>query len=198
MSVSALEHHLGTCTDCARRVDDAVRLTRMARLSTADVPDIAERILADAVLPARLVLRRRNRLRLGLAVVGLIQLCVAAPSLFGSNIGGMAMSLHATHEAAAWNAALGIALLATGIRPQRAAGVLSVLATFVAVLALLSVRDLASGATDLTRLATHLGAVAGLVLVAALARAERALPPPREAAGTDRQTGRGPGLRGVA
>jgi predicted anti-sigma-YlaC factor YlaD len=158
---------------------------------------MAEQIVADAVLPARKVLRRRNWLRLGLAVAGLIQLGVAAPSLFGSNI-GMVMSLHATHEAAAWNAALGVALLATGIRPHRAAGVLSVLLTFVVVLALLSIRDLASGAVDLTRLATHLSAVAGLVLVACLARAEQALPPLREAAGADRESGRGPGLRGVA
>jgi predicted anti-sigma-YlaC factor YlaD len=78
-----------------------------------------------------------------------------------------------------------------------AAGVLTVLATFVAVLSLLSIRDLASGAVELPRLATHLAAVAGLVLVAALSRVERALPPGQSAAGVD-ERGHGTGLRGAA
>jgi predicted anti-sigma-YlaC factor YlaD len=167
----------------------------MARLGTANVPDLSDSILADAVLPARKVLRRRNRLRLGLVLVGLIQLIIAAPSCFGTDV-GMAMGEHASHESGAWNVAVGIALLATATRPQRAAGVLTVLATFVGVLTLLSIRDVASGAVALERLATHLAAVAGLVLVAALARAERALPPRGvDASGADTSRSR---LRGVA
>jgi predicted anti-sigma-YlaC factor YlaD len=196
MSSSALDHHLATCVDCAGWLSDAVRLTRTARLGPADAPDLAEPILAEAVLPARRVLRRRLWLRLALVVAGLVQLGIAAPSLFGSSI-AMAMSTHAAHEAAAWNAAMGVALLATALRPRRAGGVLSVLVTFVVVLGLLSVRDLASGAVELTRLATHLGAVAGLVLVAALARVERSLLPEQPVAGTPDAAGVGH-LRGAA
>ena len=195
MAASALDHHLNSCTDCARWIDEATRLTRLARLGGSTVPNLSEQILAGAALPARRVLRRRSLLRVGLAVVGVVQLLLAVPSLFGSNI-GMTMSSHATHEAAAWSAALGIAMLATAIKPLRAAGVLSVLATFVGVLTLLSIRDLASGAVDLERLATHLAAVVGLILVAAIVRAERALPPAREpGVHTDQQRGK---LRGVA
>jgi len=59
---------------------------------------------------------------------------------------------------------------------------------------------LASGEVAVGRLATHLGIVAGLGLVYALARAERALPPDLPAAVVDDAPGReqGPGLRGVA
>jgi predicted anti-sigma-YlaC factor YlaD len=196
MASSALDHHLATCVDCARWLDDAMRLTRQVRLQPADQPDLAELILNNAVLPARKVLRRRNWLRLAVAIVGLIQVLIAAPSMFGTSI-GMAMSVHATHEVAAWNCALGIALLGTALRPRRAGGVLSVLATFVAVLTLLSIRDVASGAVDVERLATHLGAVAGVVLLAGLARVERALPPEAAAAGIADGEQR-PGLRGAA
>jgi predicted anti-sigma-YlaC factor YlaD len=196
MASTALDHHLATCVNCARWLTDATRLTRMARLGPADQPDLAEEILATAVLPVRRVLRRRTWLRLALVVTGLIQLGVAAPSMFGTSI-GMAMSTHAMHEAAAWNCAIGIALLATALKPTRAPGVLTVLATFVVVLGLLSIRDVASGAVELARLATHLGAVVGLVLVAALARAERALPPGQPAAGVE-DRGHGTGLRGAA
>ncbi len=192
MASSALDHHLAICPGCAGWLADATRLSRTARVGASTVPDLSEQILVDAVLPARRVLRRRNQLRVLIALIGLVQLVLAAPALFGTDI-GMSMSVHASHEEAAWNAALGIALLATAIRPVRAAGVLTVLATFVGLLALLSIRDVASGAVELPRLATHLAAVAGLVFVALLSRAERALPPAPEAAATDR--GR---LRGVA
>jgi len=192
MATSALDHHLATCPDCARWLEDATRLTRTVRISATTVPDLSDQILGDAVLPTRKVLRRRNRLRVGLALVGVVQLIIAIPALFGTDL-AMPMATHATHEAAAWSAALGIALLATAFRPARAAGVLAVLATFVGVLTLLSIRDLASGAVELPRLATHLAAVAGLALVALLSRAERALPPaPETAVETPRR------LRGVA
>jgi predicted anti-sigma-YlaC factor YlaD len=205
LSMTVLDHHLATCTDCARWLEEATRLTRMSRLSPAEVPDLADQILAGAALPARRVLRRRRLLRLALVVVGAVQIGVALPALFGSSI-DMAMSMHAAHETAAWNVALGAAFLATALRPQRAAGLLPALVVFVGVLTALSIRDIAGGAVAAGRLATHLGIVAGLVLVYALARAEQALPPERRTTvGEDdhhdrpgrHDDGRG-GLRGVA
>lgn len=197
MSATVLDHHLTSCIDCAGWLEAATRVTRQVRLGAAEVPDLAERILAGAALPARRVLRRRRLLRLALLVVGAVQLGIGAPSLFGGSI-ELAMSVHAAHENAAWNVALGAAFLATAIRPQRAAGLLPVLAVFVGVLAALSIRDVASGAVAAGRLATHLAIIAGLVLVYALARAERALPPRRRSAGASHDDQDGHGLRGVA
>lgn len=199
MSAAVLDHHLTTCVDCARWLDHATRVTRHVRLSSAQVPDLADQILAAAVLPASRVLRRRRLLRFALVVVGAVQVGIAVPALFGTSI-DMAMSTHAAHEAAAWNVALGAAFLATALRPARAAGLLPGLAVFVGVLGALSIRDVASGAVATGRLATHVGIVVGLALVYALARAERALPPERPPAlgEDDDHQHRGGGLRGVA
>jgi predicted anti-sigma-YlaC factor YlaD len=196
MSAAELDRHLVTCADCARWLDEAIQLTRRSRLNSAEVPDLADAILDNAVLPARRVLRFRRWTRAALALVGVAQLGIALPSLFGASI-DMAMSTHAAHESAAWNVALGAALIAAAVRPTRAAGVLPLLAAFVGVLGVLSIRDLASGAVAFGREATHLGAIAGLALVYLLARAERVSPPERPVA-VDRPDRRDPGLRGAA
>lgn len=185
LSPSALEHHLATCLDCARWEQQAVRLTRQLRLGEAAVPDLTGPITARIVLPAGRVLRRRLWLRIALAVVGLVQLAIAVPALSGDSM-GMAMPLHAAHESAAWNLAIGVALLACALAPRRARGLIPLLGTFVVVLAVLCVRDLAAGAVPFDRVATHFVAAAGLVLLVALDRAERALPPGRSGAGSRR------------
>lgn len=202
MSAAALDHHLATCIDCARRVERATQLTRQLRLGQPAVPDLAAMIATDIALPAGRVLRRRLWLRAALAVVGLVQLAIAVPALPGDSL-GMSMSLHAAHETAAWNLAIGVALLACVLRPRRAAGLLPLLGTFVITLAALCVRDLAAGAVPVSRVATHLAALAGLVLLFALDRAERALPPRRADASGDRGSNDDEGhnghhLRGVA
>jgi predicted anti-sigma-YlaC factor YlaD len=199
MSASALDHHLATCLDCARWAESAAQVTRLARLGVAEVPDLAEHIVQSAALPARRVLRRRMLLRLLLLVVALIQLAIAIPALTGDSI-GMAMSAHAAHEAAAWNLAIGAAFLAAVVTPRRAAGLIPLLATFIVVLGVLSVRDLADGAVTYGRVSTHLAAVAGLLLLFAIDRAERALPPGRHGSGSSERHGDGDGhqLRGVA
>lgn len=199
-SPSALQAHLSACVDCARWEAEAVRLSRVGRVTAAEVPDLSDRITAAVALPAGRVLRRRRVLRLALLVAGLGQLAIAVPAITGDSI-GMVMSAHAAHEAAAWNLALAAAFLATASRPRRAAGLVPLLATFVVVLSALGARDFASGAASAERLATHLIAVAGLVLLVLLDRAERALPPDRwtTAEGSaDTQDGERPGLRGVA
>jgi predicted anti-sigma-YlaC factor YlaD len=89
----------------------------------------------------------------------------------------MAMSTHAAHEAAAWSIAVGIAFMAAAWAPRRAAGLIPLLSVFLVVLAALSVRDYAAGAVGAARLATHLTAAIGLVVLVLLDRAERALPP---------------------
>jgi predicted anti-sigma-YlaC factor YlaD len=198
MPASRLDQHIAACPHCARWVAEATRLSRVARVGREDTPDLADRILAEAALPAARVRRRRRLAQLGLAVVGLVQFGVAVPALFGNAI-DMSMVTHAAHESAAWNLALGAAFLATALSPRRAAGLLPLLVAFVGVLVVLSARDLASGAVEIGRLATHVGAVAGLVFVYALHLSERANPPSAPAAvGSDQPDEPGRGLRGVA
>jgi predicted anti-sigma-YlaC factor YlaD len=200
MSASALDAHLASCPDCAGWAEAAAAVTRFARLDQLPVPDLAEQIGARVTLPARRVLRRRHLLRLGLLLTGLAQLAIGLPALTGDSI-GMVMSAHGAHEAAAWNLALGAAFVAAASVPRRATGLIPLLGTFLVVLGALSIRDLASGAVTLDRLATHLAALIGFVLLIGLDRAERALPPGRSFSGRARDRDRGDGdgnLRTVA
>lgn len=194
MSATSLDHHLTSCPDCARWEGEAVRLIRQARLSTLEVPDLADAITAHVVLPTRRVLRRRMLLRLALVVVGLVQLGIAVPGISGASV-GMAMSEHAAHEGAAWNIAIGVAFLAAALTPRRAAGLVPLLGTFIVVLIALSVHDVAAGTVPLARLLTHIAAVVGLLLLIATDRAERALPPRRLTLSSEE---RDHPLRGVA
>jgi predicted anti-sigma-YlaC factor YlaD len=184
MSATSLDQHLAACPDCAAWLDEATQLTRQARLATIDVPDLTDTIMAGVVLPVRRVMRRRFLLRLALAGVAVAQLGISIPALSGEGV-GMAMSEHAAHEGAAWNLAIGVALLAAALAPRRAAGLIPFLATFLIVLTVLSVHDFIAGTVTVDRLLTHLAALAGLLLLFAIDRAERALPPYRFGAGTD-------------
>jgi predicted anti-sigma-YlaC factor YlaD len=188
LSASALDAHLASCPDCAGWADAAARATRLARLDVRPVPDLSDDIAARIALPARRVLRRRHLLRLGLLAVGLAQLGIGLPALTGDSI-GMAMSTHGAHEAAAWNLAIGAAFVAVASVPRRAAGLIPLLGTFLVVLAALSVRDYAAGTVTAGRLATHAVALIGLVLLIALDRAERALPPGRAKAAPGNDAG---------
>jgi predicted anti-sigma-YlaC factor YlaD len=148
------------------------------------------------------VLRRRQWLRVALLVVGIVQLIIAIPALDGTSI-GMAMSAHATHEAAAWNLALAAAFLAAATAPRRAAGLIPILGTFIVTLTVFSIHDIAAGEVTADRMFTHIAAVIGLILLLAADRAERALPPGwhRLASTSDagKSAGEQPrGLRGVA
>jgi predicted anti-sigma-YlaC factor YlaD len=197
LSAAALDHHLATCTDCAVWLDRATRLTRQLRLGMPAAPDLTGPITAGIVLPAARVLRRRLLLRVALTVVGVVQGAIAVPAVAGDSL-GMVMSTHAAHEGAAWNLAIAVALLAAALSPRRASGLIPLLATFVVVLTVLSVHDVAAGAVSAGRIATHLAAVAGLLLLIAVDRAERALPPRGSLAGHSKRRHDGARLRGAA
>jgi predicted anti-sigma-YlaC factor YlaD len=176
MSAAVLDHHLASCPDCAAWAEAAARATRLARIDVRPVPDLSAEIAAKIALPARRVLRRRYLLRVALLLIGLAQLAIGLPALTGDSL-GMAMSTHGAHEAAAWNLAIGVAFVGAASLPRRAAGLIPLLATFLLILGVLSVRDYAAGAVSGERLATHLAALLGLVVLVLLDRAERALPP---------------------
>jgi predicted anti-sigma-YlaC factor YlaD len=196
MSSTSLDQHLESCPDCARWLSDATRLTRQVRLRAAEVPDLADAIMSDVVLPTRRVLRWRRWLRIALGVVAAAQLAIAVPALAGIGV-GMAMSEHIAHESAAWDVAVGVAFLAAAFAPRRAAGLVPLLGTFVLVLAVLSVHDIVDHEVTTTRELTHVATLVGLVLLVLLDRAERALPPRRARPVPSSEAGQRK-LRGVA
>lgn len=199
LPAAAREDHLRRCAGCARWVAQATEVSRTVRLTPVDVPDLTEVLLRQVVRPTMRRRRRRALLRLALAAVGLVQMVIAVPDVFGDSV-GMVMSMHAAHESAAWNAALGAAFLATAGRPRRAFGLLPALGAFVGILTLLSARDLAAGSVYLSRLSTHLSCVLGLLLVLALSRSEADDARDPAAGPLDARPGATiePGLRGVA
>lgn len=183
-----LDEHLAGCQECSGWLAAATRAGRLLRVSGATPPDLSAQILRDAGLPAARLLRRRRLLQVGLVLITALQWALAAPGLWGENIGmGAAMQIgaHQAHESAAWNVAVGAALLAVALRPARAAGTAPILLAFVVVLAALSVPDVQAGAVTVARLSSHAPVVLGLLLVAVLARAERVPTPGRPTARSD-------------
>ncbi|MGN6607677.1 MAG: zf-HC2 domain-containing protein [Jatrophihabitans sp.] len=176
MPSAAFEAHRAACSLCATWADDAARLHRLVRVRAVDVPDLSAAITADVVLPAGRVNRWRLTLRMGLVLAGLAQIVLGLLGSAGDSV-GMAMSMHATHENAAFNLAIAAAFVAAAASPRRASGLVPLLATFMLVLIGLSIHDVADGEVTVSRLATHLGVLIGLVMLVVLDRLERALPP---------------------
>ncbi|HST47624.1 zf-HC2 domain-containing protein [Jatrophihabitans sp.] len=178
-----LDEHLAGCPGCSMWLDAATRAGRLLRVSGVTPPDLSEPILREAGLPAARLLRRRRGLQAALIALAGLQWAVSVPGMWGESVGmaAMHMGTHQAHESAAWNVAVGAALLAVALRPARAAGTVPILLAFVAVLSMLSVPDLLDGAVTAARLASHAGVALGLLLVIALARAER-VPGPRRPA----------------
>lgn len=195
MPAAALDGHLASCRECSAWAAAAEQVTRGLRLQTVAVPDLSPIITADVVEPARRAARWRLLARLGLVVAGVAQLVLASLEVGGTSV-GMQMSMHADHEAAAWNLAIGVAFLATAVVPRRASGLVPLLAVFMVVLTCLSLRDVATGAVSAARVATHVAVLVGLILLFVLDGLERARPPGNHhtAAPVEDE----PGLRGVA
>lgn len=188
MPDEVLEAHLTRCPDCSGWLAAATQAGRMLRVSGETPPDLSELILRDAGLPAARLFRRRRLIQLGLGLLAVVQWVLAVPGLRGQDLGmrtAMAVGAHPAHESAAWNVAIGAALLAVALRPAWAAGTLPILLTFVAVLSVLSVSDLRAGAVTGARLSSHAGVVLAVLLIAVLARAERLPRPGRAVARPD-------------
>jgi predicted anti-sigma-YlaC factor YlaD len=175
-----LENHLAACPACAAWAAAAAALTRRARLAPPPpVPDLTTAVLAAAERPAGRPRRRAATwLRGALAVVGVGQGGLAWPAIaFGG--GSMPAPVHMAHETGAWNLAVAAAFLAVAAAPRLAAGALTFLGTFGALLTALTADDLIGGRVPPERALGHLMLLAGVGLVAALAwRGRRRRPAP--------------------
>ena len=182
----AIEAHLAGCQACRDWSIAVVRLTRRARLAPADpVPELTDSVLR-AVGPFGHQRRPRRAvlLRLALALIAAVQIGVGM--LFALPGAVADRPQHVVYEAGAWNVALGVGLLAVAVHTRRAAGMLPLLGTLVAAVAVVETLGFLHGHLRLVTFLPHLLLVAGFVLVALLARegglpggngSEDALPP---------------------
>src|SRR3954467_954596 len=149
MSSTELDEHLAACPRCASWASDAAVVTRRVRLAPAPaVPDLTAAVLAalPRELPGTAAAARARlaatALRLGLLAAGVAQAGIAWPSL-APGTAAMSAPVHMAHETGAWNLAVAVGFLAVAAAPRLAAGALPFLGTFTALLAAVTVRDLA-------------------------------------------------------
>jgi predicted anti-sigma-YlaC factor YlaD len=189
IEADAIERHLVGCAACRAFAERAPHITRLARVRPAeDVPDVLPGLLAalDAGV-SRPAPRRtwravaRDVVRVALAGLGIGQLALALSGIVAAlgatagpgRLAGASMT-HLSHESAAWNVALGVAFLwAASGAARRAGGLVPVIGAFVALLVALSALDLLAGRVEAGRLAGHVPAVVGLVLLLLHARLSR-------------------------
>ncbi len=105
--------------------------------------------------------------RIGLVALAIGQLLAALPALVGSI---SADALHANHDLAAVELALGACFLLAALRPRQAAGFIPLLAAVVACLAIVAIADVGAGRIAATSELPHLVDVIGLVMLVAVAR----------------------------
>jgi predicted anti-sigma-YlaC factor YlaD len=190
MPDDSLDQHLSGCSACAGWADAAAVLTRRARLAAApEVPDLTCAVLAalPRELPGAAAAARSQladtAVRLALLVVAAAQAGLAWPALV-SGAAAMSAPVHIAHETGAWNLAVAAAFLAVAAAPRLAAGALPFLATFAALLAPVTLADLAAGHVHADRAMAHVLLLVGVVLVAT-------------AAWRWRRRGNAPALRGL-
>jgi len=172
-AAEVVDHHLATCTRCAAWADDLAGLHRITRIREAEaVPDLTARIV-DTALPTTARLRRPasapvSGARWALFVIALTQVVLAGPALLLGVDGNAAV--HAARELGAFDVALAVGLLVAAWQPERAWGLLPVVAALGLVMGGTAVIDTVRGNTSSLGEVHHVLELAGVVLVWAVAR----------------------------
>ena len=168
-----VDAHVRSCAGCAAWADELGTLHRMVRVRAAEhVPDLTDRILATAPVPAA---ARRARAaehistaRWALFVVALTQLLLAAPALLlGEDAGA---TVHVARELGAFDVALAVGLLVAAWQPARAWGLLPVATALGLVMGVTALVDLIGGTATTLGEAHHLLDIMGVALLWVVAR----------------------------
>lgn len=170
IAASDASTHVQHCERCRTWVEAATYLDRYTRITPASEPahDPTEDILAAVTLPR---LGRRIRiLQMILVVVAVAQIMIGVLGMQGTLDAALHISAHMGHELVAFNVAFGVALLVVAMRIGSARLQVPVLATFVGILTVISIWDLANAEVGWERLATHIPIVLGLLLTSYAAR----------------------------
>ena len=175
-----VDAHVQACLRCRRWLAEVTELAQRTR--EADVnggPDLSARIAAAAdAAPAgarsgRFAPAVSKLLRYLVAIAGIAQLLVATAQMVGADFGMVAVhehgamtGAHLLNESTAWSLAIGCGMVLTAIWPRAALGVAAVLGVYVIALTGYVIDDVGAGQVTPARIATHVPAVVGLVLVA--------------------------------
>jgi predicted anti-sigma-YlaC factor YlaD len=177
-----LIEHLARCADCTGHAARAAALHRSLRVQPAPpMPDLTEAILARLAAEQEVAAgsgagssaRRRSGVawRIGLAVVGIIQLVLAGPALIVH--ADFSDDLHALHHLNAWAVAFAVGLLVVAVQPWRVRGVLPIATALAAVMVFTVVLDIRNEHAIGMPATAHLLELAGLLLAWGLARQQR-------------------------
>jgi predicted anti-sigma-YlaC factor YlaD len=173
---AAADAHLAGCLACRRWLDEATRVTRLVRMSVlTDSPGVSDAVLAAAPRPNRARLATVLHGALGVLgglqlLLGLAQIGASASNVHNHTLATATGSGHLSHEAAAWNVAVGAGFLWIALNRRRSAGLIPVLTAFVGLLALLSVNDYLAARVEPARLLSHALLVVGYLITLALTR----------------------------
>lgn len=176
---SRVDEHLDGCDLCTAWYRNAREQSGLLRglVSGSALDRHSGRIEAVAAPSGRRTILLGARCTL--AAMGVIQLAVAVAQVLGVDFGliashhGAASGAHLLNESTAWSAALGIAFLATAIRPLLASGVACVAGVYAGVLIYYVVVDTLSGQVTAARVVSHLPVLLGALLALVIWEAGR-------------------------
>jgi predicted anti-sigma-YlaC factor YlaD len=152
-----LDLHLEECGACRTFAADVLSVHRLVRVApAAAVPDLSERIIANAVLPTPPRPSLERALRFGLVAVGVLLVLLGLPGLLDTG------TQHARHLSS-FDVALAVGFLFVAARPARVlSGFLPIGTVLVATCVTVALMDAAEGQTETLRTVTHSIAVLGL------------------------------------
>lgn len=178
-----LRAHLAACAVCRAWEVDAAVMHRRTRVGTAPaVSDLTARVLAATATTGDAggsVSSPDLALRVGLAVVALVQIGIAAPGLLLGEDAGL--PAHTARHLGSFAVALGIGFLVAAWRPALAAGLLPVVTALAALIVVTSILDVASGRAAATNETAHTTELVGLVGLWIVVRSTRPRPEVRVA-----------------
>ena len=168
-----VEAHVASCAGCREFAGGAPPAPPRAAGHCAEpVPGSHRasilRTIGDEPVPAP-VDERTRFLRISLAIIAVIQLAMAVPALVLGDDAGL--PTHVARHLGSFALALGVGLLVVAWRPDRAAGVLPVVAAVVVCLIGSSIIDIVQGRAAPGAEVSHAPELVGLVAVWLLARA---------------------------
>jgi predicted anti-sigma-YlaC factor YlaD len=165
---TVLAQHVAECRSCRLFQAHALRLDRAVRHEALPAaPDLAPGILA-AIGGQRRADSNLAPARATLVTIAVVQVALAVPALLFGVDGGA--PIHIAREVGSFDVALAAGFVFCAWRPARAYGILPLVASLVACLALVSTVDVLQGRASLGGESVHLLEGFGLLMVWQLAR----------------------------